>query len=97
MIAFVGFCQQDHVVEALLAFTLEFFIGRKVDLATKDGLYHLPCFGFERLAGIFQFGNATHNAMVRNGHGGHAQFSGACHHFVDACCAVEQGIFGVIV
>ena len=97
VVALVVLGQQHHVVQLGLAFLLQLVVGGEVDFAAKDGLDLLARFLFQGHAGIFEFGHATHNAVVGNGNGRHAQISRTLDHGFYLCGAVEQGIFRVIV
>ena len=97
VIAFIGFGQQDHVVEAGLALALELVVGGEVDLAAENRLDLLARFLFEGRAGVFQFGHATHDAMVGDGNGGHSQIGRALDHVFHMRRAVEQGVLRMIV
>ena len=85
--------EQDQVALVLVEHRVfvETGAGRRIDFAADDGLD--ACF----LALFVELHAAEHDAVVRNGQGGLAQFLGPGHQLVDARGAVQQTVFGMYV
>ena len=97
VIAHVVLRKQDHVVQRRLALALQLGIRGEVDLATVDGLHVLARLLLHLLHAVRQLRHAAHDAVVRDGDGGHVAVRRLAHHLVDVRGAVEQGVFRVIV
>ena len=97
MIALIRLRKQDHVIQPGFALPLQGIVGRKINLATVDGLDLLARLLFNFSAGVAKFRNAAHHTMIGDCNGRHVQFGGPFDHIDDVGRSVQKRIFGVIV
>ena len=97
VVALVRLRQQQQVIQARLDVGAQALVVGEVDLAAVDGLDVLARLFLDRRARVGQLRHAAHDAVVGDGHGGHVELCGAPDHVLYMRCAVEQGIFGMVV